>query len=110
MIDRTSLVAALDACGMPWALNQWGRDERPDPPYAVLVPIDSADFFADGAPFLLRTTYEVQLWAERRDAAAEGRVEAALRGQGIGWSARSFDWVESEQMSVAAWTVTVLGL
>lgn len=85
MTGLGGLCAALDGTGIPWSNGPWADPDWPSPPFAVLVAGDSDNLAADGAVWSAAQSYSIQLYAERRDYAAEARVEAALDSCPVPW-------------------------
>ena len=81
----TDLLAAVDSTGLQSTQVDWLNGTEPDMPYAVIVPGDTSNWFADGVVSDTPTLYMVELYTRVRDVALEVVMQAALNDAGIGW-------------------------
>lgn len=90
-----ALKAALDASGLPFAYHHWETEKNP--PYGVYLYVYDTQFFADGELYFSTGHYQVELYTQRKDPSAEGKVEAALTAVGLGFG-KSEHYLDSEKL------------
>lgn len=74
------VVGILDSLDVPCAQLMWrGEDEKPSPPYVILVPHQSDNLHADGTVAFEAKRYDLELYSLERDVPLEKRIAAALR-------------------------------
>ena len=94
----------LTATGLPAALHHW--DHPPKPPYVVYMDDSTDNFAADNVAYLEITNYWVELYDNRRNRAAEKKIEDALTAAGIFWD-RETDYIESERLYQTRYEIEV---
>lgn len=72
------VLPALQGTGMPVAYDHFAEGEAPLPPYVVYRNTGSDNFKADGMVYHKVDDLDVELYTDRKDTEAEGKVEAAL--------------------------------
>lgn len=77
-MTQAELKARLDASGLPIAYREWPAGEAPPLPWAVYYHTTTEPFAADGRVYCPMPRYRVELYARRKDPAAEAAMEAAL--------------------------------
>lgn len=68
----------LKGTGMPVAYDHFSSRDAPMPPYVVYRNPGSNNFKADGMVYHKVDELAVELYTDRKDTEAEGKVEAAL--------------------------------
>ena len=81
----TDLIAALGSTEIPFAQIEFEDQTNPDMPYALLVPADTRNWFADGRVNESPVMYLVELYTRVREVAVERVIQDALDDAGIGW-------------------------
>lgn len=89
------LWGVLESSGIPFAYHQW--EKRVPPPYGVYLERYTNIFYAEGVPYFWDKNYQIELYVQQKDPEAEGRVEAALTGVGIGFD-KSETYLEAEKL------------
>lgn len=103
------LLAALDECGLPFAMGGWAEGGAPALPYVAMMPGESRQAHADNRTWATSTTWDVELYTDlRRDTATEHRLEAALDAHGLAWS-KGFQALPSQRMHETYYRVPVIG-
>lgn len=91
------LVSLLQEMGIPFAYDHFAEGKSPDPPFLCYLLPDSSHFPADGKVYFKIEEVRIELYTDRKDPAAESKVEAVLDQHGI-FYARSEVWIESEKL------------
>lgn len=74
------VVEILDGLGIPNAQFMWrGDDNKPKPPYVLLVPHQSNNLHTDGTVAFEAKKYDLELYSLERDMPLEKRISSALR-------------------------------
>jgi hypothetical protein len=95
--EMERLIALLREMGIPFAYDHFAEGESPDPPFLCYLLPDSGHFPADGRVYFKIEEVRIELYTDRKDPAAERKVEAVLDQHGI-FYARSEVWIESEKL------------
>lgn len=103
-MTNDDLRAILASTGLPVALHHWDRPPRP--PYVVYLDDATDNFSADNVAYEVATHYWVELYDNRRNRAAEEKIEDALTAAGIYWD-RDVDYIESERLYQARYEIEV---
>ena len=104
-----ALLAALDACGLRFAMGGWDEGKAPALPYVAMMPGESSQFYADGRTYFTTTTWDLRLYTDgRRDIETERVLEVALDAAGLTWS-KGFQALPSERMHETYYRVPVIG-
>ena len=91
------LRSLLQEMGSPFAYDHVAAGESPEPPVLCYLLPDSGHFPADGRVYFKIEDVRIELYTDRKDPAAESKVEAVLNQHGI-FYARSEVWIESEKL------------
>ena len=91
------LRSLLQEMGIPFAYDHFAEGESPDPPFLCTVERCVSHFPADGRVYFKIEEVRIELYTDRKDPAAESKVEAVLDQHGI-FYARSEVWIESEKL------------
>lgn len=83
----------LDSLGLAHSNTDWPRNDKREPPYAVLVPHASLSRFADDGVWNEARRYDIELYTAERDVGLERRLAKALRDAGVPYTS---DWYENE--------------
>lgn len=93
----SKLVSLLEKTGIPFAYDHFAEGDSTDPPFLCWLTLQSDHFSADGCAYLKVSEVHLELYTDRKDPAAEKKVEDALDNAGIFYS-RSEVWIETEQL------------
>lgn len=91
------LITLLQEMGIPFAYDHFAEGESPAPPFLCYLLPDSGHFPADSRVYFKIEEVRIELYTDRKDPAAENRVETVLDQHGI-FYARSEVWIESEKL------------
>jgi hypothetical protein len=91
------ITTLLQQTGLPFAYDHFAEGDSPDPPFLCWMTSQSDHFSADGYTYLKVSEVHLELYTDRKDLAAEKKVEDALDNAGIFYS-RSEVWIETEQL------------
>lgn len=97
------LVNILNEIGIPFAYDHFAEGESPEPPFICYLLPESDNFSADGGVYLKVTVVHIELYTDRKDPEAEGKVEAALDAGGIFYD-KTEVWIESEKLYEVLYT------
>ena len=91
------LLAIVQEIGYPNAYDHFAEGESPELPYILYLVPESNNFAADNYAYFKINEVHIELYTDRKDLAAEQKVEAVLDRHGIFYN-RSETWIESEQL------------
>ena len=91
------LLAIVQEIGYPNAYDHFAEGESPELPYILYLIPGSNNFAADNYAYFKVNEIHIELYTDRKDLAAEQKVEAVLDRHGIFYN-RSETWIESEQL------------
>ncbi len=91
------LLAIVQEIGYPNTYDHFAEGEAPELPYILYLVPESNNFAADNYAYFKVNEVHIELYTDRKDLAAEQRVEAVLDRHGIFYN-RSETWIESEQL------------
>jgi hypothetical protein len=96
----SELKTILEATGFPVAYSHFtetNNEPLPQLPFVVYVATFSSHFLADNKVFKSVENVQVELYTERKDLAAEAKVDAALNDNELPYSTTE-TYIDSEQM------------
>lgn len=76
-------------------------------PYIIFDYLQSDDFFADSQNFVRVETLNIEYDAENKDLAAESKIEAVLKEQGLTWQ-KSEDFISDQNAYETMYTIEVI--
>lgn len=82
----SDLAAALDASGVPWAMDGWTTGELRGLPYVVVVSDETENFHADNRNRARMERWRVELYTQQRGFESEAAICAALDSAGFSFS------------------------
>ena len=94
MDELLTIVQEID---YPNAYDHFAEGEAPELPYILYLVPESNNFAADNYAYFKVNEVHIELYTDRKDLAAEQRVEAVLDRHGVFYN-RSETWIESEQL------------
>lgn len=74
----SELASALDASGIPWAMDGWAADELHGLPYAVLCSDETTRLHRDNRSQVKVERWRVELYTEQRGFEEEAAIASAL--------------------------------
>lgn len=90
-----SLFNLLKSTGLPVAYHHFTAP--PTPPYIVYLFTDSENFGADNRVYVKGDNYQVELYTDKKDLVAEGKIETALDGASIFYDKTEL-YIETEKL------------
>ncbi len=94
--------AALEKAGFSVAYHHW--EQPPPPPYTVYYEDESANFGADNRVYEKINDYVVELYTNKKDKAAEQRIEDALDNAEIYWD-KTGGYIDTEKLYMTTYYV-----
>lgn len=92
-----ALILMMEEMGIPFAYDHFAEGESPEPPFICYLLPGSGHFAADGKVYFKINEVRVELYTDKKDLAAEQKVEAVLDKHRI-FYARSETWIDSEKL------------
>lgn len=77
-MTQAELKEQLDTSGLPVAYRAWPAKKAPPLPWVVYYHTRTEPFAADGQVYYPMAHYRAELYAKRKDPAAEAALEKAL--------------------------------
>lgn len=105
-MNQTELYQGLQAIGYPVAYSHFTAE--PKAPYLVYLFAYDGDFMADNINFLDVDNFQVELYTEKKDLAAEAKVKDKLKEMQLPYSAVE-TYLESEKMFQMVFTIQLIG-
>lgn len=99
------LANILDSTGFPVAYLEW-KKKPPELPYIVYFAEGSDSFGADNIVYHSTTEYQIELYSELKDPAAEAIIEAALTANEIYYD-KLENYIKSEAMYQVVYSITI---
>ena len=96
--------AVLESTALPVAYRAWPEGEAPELPFLCYLSTGTDTLPADGGVYHQWDKVRVELYTERKDPAAEKRVEAALSG--FTWT-KDETYIESERCYLIVYDIDV---
>lgn len=93
----TEIRAALCASGLPVAYDHFQKGRAPAPPFVVYTTHERL-LAADDDGFTSIAAVHVELYTDKKDPAAERRVQDAMRKAGMFPAAAGETYIESENL------------
>lgn len=100
------LIAMLEKIGIPFAYDHFAEGESPDPPFICYLLPNSDNFSADGVAYHKIDEVRIELYTDRKDLTAEGKVTAVLDEHGIFYDQAEV-WIDSEKLYEVAFSFEV---
>lgn len=92
-MESEQIQELLSSSGLPAAYGAWKKP--PAMPYLVWEETATDNFYADGRVHLKVKHIQVELYTEKKDEAAEQKIENTLGD--YPWQKTSETWIESEE-------------
>lgn len=96
------IAAMVASVGVPYAYYQFPDGTGQEPPFICFYFPESADFYADDAPYIPQAKLIVELYTDNKDFALETALERALTENGLAWK-REETHLDSERMFMQAY-------
>ena len=110
-MTQAELYTALKTLGLPVAYGEFiGTPENPapSPPFICYQFIDSDDVMADNQNYCGIGNFEIELYTEKKDPAAEALVESLLKTNRLPYIKREF-FIETENLRQAIYEIQLIG-
>lgn len=105
-MEHSQIVSMIREMGLPFAYDHFAEGESPDPPFAVFLLPETSNKAADGGVYEKIKGLYIEIYTEKKDPAAEDKVEAVLDGHGIFYD-KSEVWIEEENLYEALYKMEV---
>lgn len=104
--DVSKLVKSI---GLPYAYDHFdlSDDEERRPPFICFIYPGSDDFSADNTNYISIRQLQIELYTDNKDFELERKVELALNGAGLPYTAEG-GYLSDEQMYMQTYTTEVL--
>lgn len=99
------LVTMLKATGYPVAFSHF--DSPPTVPFIVYITPDEDAFHADNINYTTIINVEIELYTDKKDLVAEGKIESLLNENEIPWVAYQ-TYIESEKLHQKVYEIGVI--
>jgi hypothetical protein len=104
-MDAQDLFEGLELSGYPVAYRQFKSAQAP--PFICYMFMDGDDFKADNQNYLAVGNFNVELYTNNKDPAAETAVETQLQALGLVWS-KSEAFIDTEDMYQVLYQVQLI--
>ena len=101
------VLTMVKAAGMPVAYHHFAEGQVPDMPYLIYLYPETNNFSADGTVYQGINRLELELYTDKKDLAAEKRVESVLKEHGFFYE-KTENYLESEKMFKVSYETEVL--
>ena len=91
-MDRKSIASMARAPGYPVVYAQWKPGSAPPMPSVVYRYGYSRDLMADGANYVPRETWQIELYSESKNDDAEKAIQAAVNAAGWSYEKREYSF------------------
>lgn len=108
-MDRGQVVAVAKAAGLPVAYAQWKAGNDPPMPYIVYRYSYSNDLIADNVNYIRVSTWQIELYSERKDEKHEDLLEAAIRAKGWSFEKREYTFSDPKQYLETLYIIKTIG-
>jgi hypothetical protein len=99
-MNLDELYTILEATGFPVAFSHFTETENeplPKPPFICYLPTYSSNFMADNKVHIPIQNVQIELYTDKKDLDAEGKVAAALNENEMPY-ATTETFIESEEL------------
>lgn len=94
-ITEQEIKTVLQATGYPVAYHHFSSAQKP--PFVVYLIGGKSGIGADNTVYQRKKTIRIELYTNKKDLKAEGRVESVLDAAGLFYSSEEV-WIESEKL------------
>ncbi len=109
-MTQAELYQALKATGLPVVYSHWKAgdplNQPPAPPYLIFQFAESDDLMADNHNYHAISAYDIELYSNRKDLAAEAKLENKLKELRIPYE-KSETRIESEELFMVLYEITI---
>lgn len=110
-MTQAELLTALKTLGMPVAYEAFistPENPAPPPPFICYQYIESSDVMADNQNYCGIGNYQIELYTEKKDPAAEALVESLLKTNRLPYIKREY-FIESENLHQVIYEIQLIG-
>lgn len=110
-MTQAELFQALKAIGYPVAYSHFEdtpQNPAPPPPFITYQFAYSNDMLADNANYVEISNFQVELYTNKKDPAAEKKVQDKLKELGLPYS-KVEAWVEEEKLFQVIYEIQLIG-
>jgi hypothetical protein len=110
-MTQPELFQALKSLGMPVAYSHFEDTQQnpaPTPPFITYQFAYSNDMLADNANYVEISNFQVELYTNKKDLAAEKKVQDKLKELGLPYS-KVEAWVEEEKLFQVIYEIQLIG-
>lgn len=105
-MTQAELYQALKAIGYPVAYLHF--ENPPQPPYLVYLFTYSSDLMADNQNYVEVSNFQVELYTNKKDLAAERKVQDKLKELKLPYT-KTETWIDSEKLFQVIYEIQLIG-
>lgn len=105
------IYTALKATGYPVAYSHFvetPNNPLPEPPYITYLFSYSSDMMADNVNYAEISNFQVELYTNKKDLAAESKVQDKLKELGLPYT-KTETWIDSEKLFQVIYEIQLIG-
>jgi hypothetical protein len=109
-MNLSTLTNILEATGYPVAYSHFMESENnpvPNPPFICYLVTDSSNFNADNTVFYPIQNIQIELYTDKKDLEAEGKIEAVLNENELPFGTTE-SFIESENLFLKIYEVRLI--
>lgn len=107
-MTRNDIASMIAGIGLPYAYNEFRKEEAPDgPPFICFLYPNNDDFKADNINYARITALSIELYTDEPDFDLEDAVAAALIANELPFT-RDQTFIDSEKMYMTTFDTEVL--
>lgn len=110
-MTHAELLQALKEIGYPVAYSHFvdtPQNPAPKPPFITYQFAYSSDLIADNQNYVEISNFQVELYTNKKDLAAEKKVQEKLKELGLPYS-KTETWLEDERLYQVIYEVRLIG-
>lgn len=96
-MTQAELFQELRSIGYPVAYSHFNVGDSPPPPFITYLFVNSSDFKADNQNYHEISNFQIELYTNIKDLAAEKKVQDKLKELKLPYS-KSGTWIEAEKL------------
>lgn len=102
----TEIYSLIQSAEFPTAYHHFEEGNSPEPPFVVYLLPSSNNFGADNKVFKRIQDLWVELYTDKKDLNAEGKIENVL--DNIGFWQKTETWIETERLYLTKYELEVI--
>ena len=110
-MTQSELFVALGSLGIPVAYSEFvstSENPAPAPPFITYQFTNDDDFKADNHNYVEISSFNIELYANKKDPVTEKLVQDKLKELRLPYS-KSETWIDSEKMFQVVYTIQLIG-